>query len=231
MYELMTRSKLAEKQFYSFYNKKMKIKLQKLLKNPRKELHAHKLKGRLKGKWSCHLAKDLRMIYEIDENKKKIIVLAVGSHKIYNFNFQGFTFFFLANSLSSIASIIESFEIWTCFIEYSLVVIIFKSFYWNFETTTKYINQFWELNSMKRGEVTFSTLVMAIIAIIVLAVIVFIFVDKSKDTADTLGECTGTCRDRCLEGEIQNPVGNANCNKTNAELPKCCITWQWILKE
>ena len=45
------------------------------------------------------------------KNKKKIIVLAVGSHKIYNFNFQGFTFFFLANSLSSIASIIESFEI------------------------------------------------------------------------------------------------------------------------
>jgi len=77
---------------------------------------------------------------------------------------------------------------------------------------------------MKRGEVTFSMLVMAIIAIIVLAVIVFIFVDNAKDASDTLGECTGTCRaTSCLEGEIQIPTGNTDCEKIGVDF-KCCMT-------
>jgi mRNA interferase YafQ len=48
---------------------------------PRKELQAHKLQGKLDGKWSCSLNYDLRMVYEIDDVKKEIIVVAVGSHK------------------------------------------------------------------------------------------------------------------------------------------------------
>lgn len=83
MYKLATRSKKAEKQFYSYLNESISDKLKKLMNNPRTELDAHKLKGKLQGKWSCSLGYDLRIIYEIDDDKKEIIVVAVGSHKIY----------------------------------------------------------------------------------------------------------------------------------------------------
>ena len=84
-YKITTRSKKAEKQYYTILDSKPEIskKLEKLKENPRKELHAHKLKGKLKGKWSCSLAYDIRMVYEINDFHKEIIVLAVGSHKIY----------------------------------------------------------------------------------------------------------------------------------------------------
>ena len=74
MYKLTTRSKKAEKQFYTYINSREGIppKLEKLKENPRKELDAHKLKGA-----------DIRMVYEIDDEKKEIVVVAVGSHKIY----------------------------------------------------------------------------------------------------------------------------------------------------
>ena len=85
MYKLTTRSKKAEKQFYTYINSREGIppKLEKLKENPRKELDAHKLKGKLEGKWSCSLGADIRMVYEIDDEKKEIVVVAVGSHKIY----------------------------------------------------------------------------------------------------------------------------------------------------
>lgn len=47
------------------------------------ELDAHKLKGKLAGKWSCYLGNNIRMVYEIDDINKEIIVVAVGSHKVY----------------------------------------------------------------------------------------------------------------------------------------------------
>ena len=85
MYKLTIRSKKAEKQFYSYINSRKGIysKLGKLKENPRKELDAHKLTGKLEGKWSCSLGSDIRMIYEIDDVNKEIVVAAVGSHKIY----------------------------------------------------------------------------------------------------------------------------------------------------
>ncbi|MBI2144884.1 type II toxin-antitoxin system mRNA interferase toxin, RelE/StbE family [Candidatus Woesearchaeota archaeon] len=85
MYKLTTRSKKTEKQFHEAINYRNDIppKLQKLMENPRTELDAHKLKGKLEGKWSCSLGYDLRMIYEIDDDAKEIIVVAVGSHKVY----------------------------------------------------------------------------------------------------------------------------------------------------
>ena len=83
MYKLTTRSKKAEKQFYRYLNESASEKLKKLMENPRTELDAHKLKGKLKGKWSCSLNYDLRIIYEIDDKNQEIIVVAVGSHKIY----------------------------------------------------------------------------------------------------------------------------------------------------
>ena len=85
MYKLTTRSKKAEKQFYEVLNSSKSIaeKLEKLNENPRKYLDAHKLKGKLEGKWSCSLGYDIRMVYEIDDENNEIIVVAVGSHKIY----------------------------------------------------------------------------------------------------------------------------------------------------
>jgi len=83
MYKLTTRSKKTGKQFYSYLNKSIENKLKKLMQNPRTELNAHKLKGKLQGKWSCSLGYDIRMVYEIDDENKEIVVVAVGSHKIY----------------------------------------------------------------------------------------------------------------------------------------------------
>ena len=85
MYEFTTRSKKAEKQFYEVLNSREDIheKLTKLQENPRQELNAHKLKGKLSGKWSCYLGWDIRLVYEIDDENKEIVILAAGSHKIY----------------------------------------------------------------------------------------------------------------------------------------------------
>ena len=83
MYKFTTKSKKAEKQFYSYLNYNISEKLKKLMQNPRKELDSHKLKGKLAGKWSCSLGADIRMVYEIDNENKEIVVVAVGSHKIY----------------------------------------------------------------------------------------------------------------------------------------------------
>ena len=49
MYKLTTRSKKAEKQFYTYINSREGIhpKLEKLKENPRKDLDAHQLKGNL----------------------------------------------------------------------------------------------------------------------------------------------------------------------------------------
>ena len=58
-------------------------KLERLKTNPRAELGAHPLHGRLSGKWSCWLGDNIRMIYSIDDTRKLIIVESVGSHKIY----------------------------------------------------------------------------------------------------------------------------------------------------
>lgn len=83
MYEVTTISKRAEKEFYKYLNDKISKKLKLLQENPRKNLGAHPLHGKLKGKWSCWLGSNIRIIYEIDEILKEIIVFSVGSHKIY----------------------------------------------------------------------------------------------------------------------------------------------------
>ena len=85
MYKITTRGKRAEKQYNEVINSRQDIpeKIKLLKENPRKALEAHKLKGKLKGKWSCYLGWDLRLIYEIDDNSKEIVVVAAGSHRIY----------------------------------------------------------------------------------------------------------------------------------------------------
>ncbi len=83
MYKLTTRSKKAERQFYDVLNSGEGIlqKLDRIRDGPRRELDAHKLRGKLDGKWACSLGYDIRMVYEIDDENKEIIVVAVGSHK------------------------------------------------------------------------------------------------------------------------------------------------------
>ena len=83
MYKLTTRSKKTERQVYEVLNSREAIseKLQKLQADPRGQFSAHKLKGKLEGKWSCYLGYDIRLVYEIDDENKEIVVVAAGTHK------------------------------------------------------------------------------------------------------------------------------------------------------
>jgi|TARA_Y100000310_G_C20394723_1_gene674534 addiction module RelE/StbE family toxin len=83
MYEMTSNSRKAEKQFIQNVNDKIKERLELLKENPRKNLDAHSLHGKMRGKWSCWFGSNQRMVYELDDINKLIIVFAVGSHKIY----------------------------------------------------------------------------------------------------------------------------------------------------
>lgn len=85
MYEFTTRSKKAEKQFSMALTMRADIpkKLERLKNDPRRELDAHPLRGKLDGKWSCWLGGNIRLVYEIDDEKEEIVVCAVGSHAVY----------------------------------------------------------------------------------------------------------------------------------------------------
>lgn len=85
MYKIATASKNVEKRLRKYIEIRGDIpgKLDRLRNNPRSELGAHQLYGRLAGKWSCWLGSNIRMIYIIEDLNKKIIVQAVGTHKIY----------------------------------------------------------------------------------------------------------------------------------------------------
>jgi len=85
MYKIFIANSKAEKRLEKYLQtrKDIKNRLKRLRTNPRKEIGAHPLYGRLKGKWSCWLGSNIRMIYSIDDANRRIIVEAVGSHKIY----------------------------------------------------------------------------------------------------------------------------------------------------
>lgn len=85
MYKIFTANIKTEKrlQEYIILRNDVKEKLEKLKINPRKANGAHPLHGRLKGKWSCWLGSNIRMIYSINDEKEIIIIEAVGSHKVY----------------------------------------------------------------------------------------------------------------------------------------------------
>jgi len=83
MYKLTTRTKRVERQYKELVNEKIEKRLELLKQNPRRNLSAHKLKGKLKELWSCWLSADIRIVYEIDNENKLIIMEAIGSHKIY----------------------------------------------------------------------------------------------------------------------------------------------------
>jgi addiction module RelE/StbE family toxin len=85
MYEIFTANSKTEKLLrgYILMNPKIKEKLDKLKQNPKKEIGAHPLHGKFKGKFACWLESNLRAIYTINEKTKLIIIEAVGTHKIY----------------------------------------------------------------------------------------------------------------------------------------------------
>lgn len=85
MYKIFTANSKTEKRLknYLYERKDIKAKLERLKINPRREIGAHPLYGRLKGKWGCWLGGNIRMIYSIDDANHRIIVEAIGSHKIY----------------------------------------------------------------------------------------------------------------------------------------------------
>lgn len=85
MYKIFTANSKVEKrlQRYLDLRKDIKNKLERLKEDPRRNIGAHPLKGRLSGKWGCWLGSNVRIIYSIDDLNKRIIIEAVGSHKIY----------------------------------------------------------------------------------------------------------------------------------------------------
>lgn len=85
MYQLVTANSKTEKILlkYISFRDDIKNKLDKLKVEPRTANGAHPLHGRLVGKWACWLGSNIRMIYSIDENARRIVIEAVGSHKIY----------------------------------------------------------------------------------------------------------------------------------------------------
>ena len=85
MYNLFTANSKTEKRLkeYILSRNDIKDKLDRLKENPYKANGAHQLHGKLAGKLACWLGSNIRIIYIINEVKKTIIILAVGTHKIY----------------------------------------------------------------------------------------------------------------------------------------------------
>ena len=85
IYEIKTRNKNVNKKLkeYNLSRDGIEEKLERLKINPRTEIGAHPLHGKLKGKWVCWLGSNIRMIYIIEEENKIISVDAIGSHNLY----------------------------------------------------------------------------------------------------------------------------------------------------
>ncbi|MFH1801911.1 MAG: type II toxin-antitoxin system mRNA interferase toxin, RelE/StbE family [archaeon] len=85
MYKIHTANSRAEKRLQNYMRVRSDVreKLDRLRQNPKKELGAHPLHGKLAGKWGCWLGSNIRIIYKIDDLNKIIFIEAVGSHKIY----------------------------------------------------------------------------------------------------------------------------------------------------
>ncbi len=85
MYEIYLANKKVEKVLERIAKERKDIaeKLERLQQDPRRNVGAHPLHGRLAGKWACWLGSNLRIIYVIDDVNKRIEIEAVGSHKIY----------------------------------------------------------------------------------------------------------------------------------------------------
>lgn len=85
MYKLFTANSKTEKILQEYLSSRGDIedKLDRLKENPYKANRAHKLHGKLDDKWACWLGSNVRIIYVINDDKKEIIIQAIGTHKIY----------------------------------------------------------------------------------------------------------------------------------------------------
>ena len=85
-YSFFIESKKAERLLLDYIASRqdIKTKLDRLKLEPRRANGAHPLHGRLSGKWACWLGSNIRLIYLIEDKERKIIIQAVGSHKIYD---------------------------------------------------------------------------------------------------------------------------------------------------
>lgn len=85
MYQLFTANSKTEKILneYILSRNDVKNKLEGLKNNPKKANGAHPLHGRLSGKWACWIGSNIRMIYNINDKERIVIIEAVGTHKIY----------------------------------------------------------------------------------------------------------------------------------------------------
>lgn len=85
MYKIFTANSKTEKILLEYISLRQDIKnkLEKLKDNPKRAIGAHPLHGKLSGKWSCWLGSNIRMIYSLDDKNQRLIVEAVGTHKVY----------------------------------------------------------------------------------------------------------------------------------------------------
>ncbi len=85
MYKIQIANDKAEKRLQEYIKSRndIKGKLDRLKIDPRKELDAHPLHGRLAEKWGCWLGSNIRLVYTINDSNETIIIEAVGTHKAY----------------------------------------------------------------------------------------------------------------------------------------------------
>jgi len=85
MYSIFIANTKVEKRLneYILFRQDIKEKLDRLKLEPRRANGAHLLHGKLDGKWSCWLGSNIRLIYIIDDVEQRIIIQAIGSHKLY----------------------------------------------------------------------------------------------------------------------------------------------------
>ena len=85
MYEIYTANTKTEKRLLDYIQQipSIKRKLENLKISPRSTAGAHPLHGKLKGKWSCWLGSNIRILYTINDKEEIIIIEAISSHKIY----------------------------------------------------------------------------------------------------------------------------------------------------
>ncbi|MDP2925298.1 MAG: type II toxin-antitoxin system mRNA interferase toxin, RelE/StbE family [Nanoarchaeota archaeon] len=85
MYKIQIANDKTEKRLREYIQQRNEIKnkLDRLKIDPRRELDAHHLHGRLAGKWSCWLGSNIRLVYTINDSNETIIIEAVGTHKAY----------------------------------------------------------------------------------------------------------------------------------------------------
>ena len=83
-YQIEISTTKTEKRLKDFIQKypAIKSKLKRLQQDPRKAIDAHALHGEFQGLWGCHLSRnpDIVLVYFIDDSKKTIGVLRIGSH-------------------------------------------------------------------------------------------------------------------------------------------------------